>query len=45
MTYAFKPKRTRCPYCSKRVALTSTGKLHSHTDPTTHKPCPRRSPS
>jgi uncharacterized Zn finger protein (UPF0148 family) len=24
--------RVRCPYCGKRVALTSTGKLHGHKD-------------
>lgn len=25
-------RKGRCPYCSKRVALTSTGKLWSHTE-------------
>jgi hypothetical protein len=37
--------RAKCPYCSKRVALTSTGKLYAHTDPATGKPCVRRSPA
>lgn len=34
-------KRATCPYCAKRVALTSTGKLHAHLDPETHKRCAR----
>jgi uncharacterized OB-fold protein len=41
MVHAFKPKRIACPHCYKRVALTKTGKLHSHTDSTTGKRCPR----
>lgn len=38
-------RRSTCPYCGKRVALTSTGKLHAHRDPATKNPCIRRSPS
>jgi hypothetical protein len=41
MTFQFKPKRVTCPYCAKRVALTKTGKLHTHTDPETHRRCGR----
>jgi hypothetical protein len=45
MVHQFKPRRVTCPYCAKRVALTKTGKLHSHIDPTTHKRCVRRHPN
>jgi hypothetical protein len=33
--------KVRCPYCAKRVALTSTGKLHAHLDPETKNRCGR----
>ncbi len=36
-----KRRKVRCPYCSKRVALTSTGKLHTHNDPSTKTQCGR----
>ena len=36
-------KRATCPYCGKRVALTKTGKLHAHNDPSSKKPCVRKS--
>lgn len=34
-------RKTRCPYCSKRCALTKTGKLYTHTDPATKTRCVR----
>lgn len=27
---ATKPTKTTCPYCARRIALTSTGKLRRH---------------
>lgn len=33
--------KVRCPYCCKRVVLTSTGKLYSHLDPATKRKCGR----
>lgn len=36
-----KRPKVRCPYCSKRVALTTTGKLYTHEDPDTGKRCDR----
>ena len=33
--------KATCPYCAKRVALTSTGKLHTHNDPATKVRCVR----
>lgn len=34
-------RRVTCPYCAKRVALTSTGRLYKHTDPATGNVCGR----
>lgn len=34
-------KRATCPYCAKRVALTSSGKLYAHKDPATGNRCGR----
>jgi endogenous inhibitor of DNA gyrase (YacG/DUF329 family) len=36
-----KVKKVTCPYCAKKVGLTSTGKLYPHLDPVTRKRCAR----
>ena len=33
--------KATCPYCGKRVTLTSTGKLWTHADPATGNRCGR----
>jgi hypothetical protein len=39
MTYNFKPKRQRCPYCDKLVALDRKGRLQTHNFRLTGKRC------
>jgi len=38
MTHNYRPRRARCPHCSKSVALTPTGRLVAHTHK--HRRCP-----
>lgn len=40
-----KARKAKCPYCGKRVSLTSRGLLHAHLDPETKNPCNRKHPN